>query len=225
MIEFRSLFHQILEIPALDLPEGHTAIIGPNGAGKTTLLRLCAGIDEPEGGCVTIDGNAPRLTDVGWVDEFPDRTLLFERVSDELASPLRFRHLPCEEIQTRVTEIADRLGISALLSARTSELSAGEKVLVSLGAALILDPPNLVLDECDSHLDERQSERIRTLVTGCGARYILFCTQCMEQALRADRVLFLDGGRIGMIGSPEEVFSRLKGTCFYPLSWRIHSCR
>ena len=225
MIEITSLHHRILEIPSLTLPKGHTALIGHNGAGKTTLLRLCAGTDEPESGCVTIDGNPPRSTEVGWVDELPDRTLLFERVADELASPLRFRHIPCEEIRERVRTMADRLEISPLILARTSELSAGEKVLVSLGAALIVDPSTLILDECDSHLDEANSRKIRALVNGSGARHILFCTQCMDLAANADQVLYLEGGKILAFGSPEEVFPRFEGTCSYPLSWRLQKCR
>jgi energy-coupling factor transport system ATP-binding protein len=221
MICIEQLRHRILEIPRLSLEEGTTVLIGPNGAGKSTLLRLCAGVEVAEHGSVLIGGKTPRATDIGWVDENPERTILFERVTDEIASNLRFQSVPCEQIQERVRTMVNRLGISRLLSCNTRNLSAGEKVLVALGAALVGNPPVLILDEVDSHLDPGAEARLQTILGESDTRYVLISTQHMEAAAIADQVIYLEKGRIRHNGSPDEVFSNLENTCFYPLSWRL----
>ncbi|MDD1671975.1 MAG: energy-coupling factor ABC transporter ATP-binding protein [Methanomicrobiales archaeon] len=225
MIEITALKHRILDIPHLTIPTGLTALIGPNGSGKSTLLRLCAGIESPLQGTVTIDRESPRHVDVGWVDEFPDRTLLFDRVSDELSSALSFRHTPCTTIIQEVTSIARECGIAHLLPRRCRELSGGEKVLVALGSALASRPQVLILDEFDSHLDFVAAERIREYYRTMSLSTVLFCTQDMEAASGADHILFLDSGKVNLEGPPADVFKCLEGTCFYPLRWRVAQCR
>ncbi len=220
MIEIRDLRHRIIEIPALSLTGGTTAVIGPNGAGKSTLLRLCAGEEVPATGSILIDGKLPRDEEIGWVDENPERTLLFERVEDELASSLRFRNQPCTETAVCVRDLIARLGISHLLPGRTWNLSAGEKVLVALGAALASRPAVLILDEVDSHLDPPTDHRVQKILSESGIRHVLVSTQQMEAAARADQVVYLEGGKILREGTPREVFSYLEDTCFYPSSWR-----
>jgi energy-coupling factor transport system ATP-binding protein len=222
MIHLERIRHRILKIHDLILPEGTTAVIGPNGAGKSTLLRLCAGVEEPENGSLHIDGALARATGIGWVDENPERTLLFDTVSDEIASPLRFQHVPCHEVRKRVSAMFNQLGIDSLHSCRTRECSAGEKVLVALGAALIQKPQVLILDECDSHLDPGTEKRVGDTITEMGLRHILLSTQHMETAANADWVVYLEKGRVLSSGLPDKVFSSLEGTCFYPLSWRAH---
>lgn len=224
MIELEGIHHHILAIPRLSLEEGKTAVIGANGSGKTTLLELCAGIAVPDRGSILIDGIAPRSCEVGWVCEFPDRNLLFERVEDELASPLRFSHGEEAFIRERVACISEKLAIAHLLERRTRELSGGEKALVSLATASITQPQVLVIDEADSHLDAAAASRMYDLVQGGGAPYLLYCTQDMHRAAAADRVLYLDRGRIGAYGPPDAVFSMLRETCFYPPLWRLERC-
>ncbi len=221
MIQVEGLRHGVLDIPALDLPPGYTAVIGPNGSGKTTLLRLVAGLDRPERGSVLVAGEEPGVKPCGWVNEFPGRNMLFSQVAEELASPLRFRNLPCPGIAGRVLECARHTGIEHLLERETTTLSGGEQVLAALATALIGRPELMVLDEFDSHLDLETVESIEAVLDRSPARYLVRCTQNPDLALKADRVLFLKGGATGMCGTPEEVFGSLAGTCYYPLSWRI----
>lgn len=107
MIRITDLRHKLLDIPDLSLVARHIAVIGPNGSGKTTLLSVCAGLEEPKRGRVQILGKPPSAAKIGWVGEFPDRTLLFSRVYDEIASTPRFRHYPC----TRADELVDRKSV------------------------------------------------------------------------------------------------------------------
>ena len=136
MITAELLCYRNLAINALTIKPGITTIIGANGSGKTTFLKLCAGITIPDSGSLLIDDAPPRETEIGWVNEYPDRNILFVNVFDEIASPLRFRRTPCNEIDSKVRAGAEAVGITHLLKRAVRELSGGEKILVSLAAAL-----------------------------------------------------------------------------------------
>ncbi|HRD25400.1 MAG: energy-coupling factor ABC transporter ATP-binding protein [Methanoculleus sp.] len=221
MIRINGLRHRVLEIPDLELDARHIAVIGPNGSGKTTLLEVISGIDEPETGTIRILGRPPSSLRVGWVGEFPDRTLLFSRVYDEIASTPRFRHFPCPETDRLVLAAAGLVGISHLLERKVASLSGGEKALVALAAACVGDPEVLVLDEADSHLDAGAAERLKKVVQESPATHILWCTQSMDTAAMADCIIFMKGGCILYQGTPEEVFDALRETCYYPTIWRL----
>jgi len=219
MITAEFLCYRNLAIEALTIKPGITTIIGANGSGKTTFLKLCAGIAVPDSGTLLIDDASPRKTEIGWVNEFPDRNILFVNVSDEIASPLRFRRVPCDEINPMVNTCAEDMGITHLLKRAVRELSGGEKVLVSLAAALVHHPKVLILDEYDSHLDAQSLAKIEKGIRASGAKYVIRCTQQMDTAIDSDYLLFFDSGRITCSGMPGYVFPFLKGTAYYPLLW------
>jgi len=224
MIEITNVRHKVLSIPGLAIPPGTTAIIGENGSGKTTLLRLIAGIDEPEGGSITIDGASPRTQETGYVHEFPDRNLLFSTVFDEIASSPRFRNLPCPQTSERVHASAAMVQVCHLLDRPVRDLSGGEKALAGIAAAIVNRPTLLVLDEFDSHLDRERCRQIDSAVLECGARYIIRCTQHMETAAAAQYVVALERGGPAHSGTPQEVFPHYRSTPFYPASWRKSAC-
>ncbi|MGA9029763.1 MAG: energy-coupling factor ABC transporter ATP-binding protein [Methanoregula sp.] len=223
MITIDALRYRHLAIDTLTIPPGITSVIGPNGSGKSTFLKLCAGIAEPEGGTVFVDDQTPRQTGIGYVNEFPDRNILFSTVKDELASPLRFRFTPCTETDRSVRNCAETLGIGYLLDRRMQDMSGGEKVLVAFAAACIVRPRVLVLDECDSHLDADRCAWLEGALRASGAMYVIRCTQQMETAATSDLLLYLEKGQVLHAGSPAGVFSRLSDTSFYPLSWRCRA--
>ena len=221
MIEIRDLRYRTLHIDYVDLPEGITTIIGKNGSGKTTLLQLCAGIAVPESGTILINGTPPRQTNVGWVNEYPDRNMLFSKVYDEISSPLRFQHVAPSTVDREILKIADQLGIRHLLSRLVYDLSGGEKVLVALAAALVAGPKIVILDEYDSHLDSDRCLQIEQVIRNSGCHYILRCTQQMETAAGSNNVIMLARGKLAHAGHPSGVFPKLKGTAYFPLSWRM----
>lgn len=196
MIQIQDLAHGILNIPGLTIPEGVTTVIGKNGSGKTTLLSLCAGVAIPEHGSVSIDGIPPRGCEVGWVSEFPDRNILFDRVFDEIAAPLRFRHTQMDEIAVCTHDIAERFSITHLLSRRIRSLSGGEKVLVALATALVTTPDLLAIDEADSHLDSDTASLVQDVLRAKPPRYILQSTQYTDTRQASDHVILLENGNI-----------------------------
>jgi energy-coupling factor transport system ATP-binding protein len=219
VIRVEGLVHGPLSIPSLEIPDGETAVIGPNGAGKTTLLRILSGTTLPAQGSVRVDGIPPREQVVGWVGEYPDRNFLFDRVRDEIASSLRFRHLPCGETEARVREVAETLGIARLQDRSVMDLSGGEKVLVALAAALASRPRLLLVDEVDSHLDPDTALLADAALRRAGCPSVIRVTARMESALSAPHLVFLQGGRVLHQGPPDRVFSALEGTAFLPPLW------
>lgn len=220
MIVVRNLVFRRLSIPELTIRPGYVSLIGPNGSGKTTFLRVLSGVLKHAEGAALIDDTPLRERRIGFVNEYPDRNILFSRVSDELASTLRFSHLPCEEITRKVDLTIERAGLSHLADRYIHTLSGGEKVLVALLSATIHSPEVLLLDEFDSHLDEHAVDAAEQVISSSGAVYVIRCTQNMDIASRSETLIALFNGRIRSIGAPSEVFSALSGTCYVPFAWR-----
>lgn len=217
MITIDHLRFRNLAIDTLAIRPGITTVIGANGSGKTTFLRICAGISLPDSGTLMIDSRPPRDTAIGWVNEFPDRNILFITGFDEIASSLRFRNVPCASIASSVRSCAELMGITHLLARPVREMSGGERMLLSLAAALVNHPRVLILDEYDSHLDPRSIAVIDQILGRWGADYVIRCTQQMDTALKSDHLLFFDSGRILHSGSPQQVVPLLRGTAWFPV--------
>lgn len=186
MIEVTDLRHGVLRIPSLSIPPGWTVVSGKNGAGKTTLLKICSGITLPDSGSVSIDGLSPRLQNIGYVSEFPDRHLLFPIVFEEIASSLRFARMPSDKIEEKVFQTAEEAGITHLLKRECRTLSGGEKMLVGITAAVIHDPILLVLDEPDSHLDPETVEDLCSFISSRNISYVMWSSHSASLRKKAD---------------------------------------
>lgn len=208
---------EILDIPAFAVEEGETmALIGPNGAGKSTLLLTLALLLRPARGQVLFRGQsvapaAELQTRRRMSLVLQDPLLLHTSVYNNVASGLRFRGVPAEEIRRRVEPWFEQLGIAHLRGRPAHRLSGGEAQRVSLARALAVQPDVLLLDEPFSALDAPTRahllEDLRALLARTPVT-TLFVTHDLDEALLlGDRVSVLIAGRLRQVGPPEQVFT------------------
>lgn len=185
------------------VPTGSYAVLtGPTGCGKTTLLECLAGLRTPTAGTITLadrDVTAlpPAARNVGYV---PQDAAVFTHltVRENLAFALTVRKRPKAEIETRVAELAERLGLTGLLTRRAVGLSGGEAQRVALGRALAFRPPVLLLDEPLNAVDEATAERLLGVLKSLRDTTVLHVTHnAGEVAHLAGVRLRFDGGRVG----------------------------
>ena len=197
-----------LEVPS----GGYALLIGPTGSGKTTLLEAVAGHQSPVTGKVWLHGEEvtslpPERRGVGFV--YQDH-LLFPHLS--VAQNIGYGLSKVEGGRSRVSELADALGISPLLERGVERLSGGERQRVALARALAPRPSVLLLDEPFAALDPstRNSLRRSLLALQRSERVtILQVSHDFDEALRlGDLVAVLAEGRVQQQGTPEEVFRR-----------------
>lgn len=189
----------------MEVPGGQYGVLmGRTGSGKTTILEAIIGLRPVVGGRISLDGadvtrSKPALRGIGYV---PQDGALFSTmtVREQIALALYVRRARRAEIERRVAELADMLGIAELLDRRPKGLSGGERQRVALGRALSFQPRVLCLDEPLSALDEETRlqmysllERVRTQ-TGVTALHV---THSREEADRlADCLFRIEAGRV-----------------------------
>lgn len=190
------------------------ALLGPNGAGKTTLLRALAGLEQIEGGRISLGGRV--LADpVAAVDvAVPERQigvvfqdyLLFPRMS--VAANVAFGR----GASAGAEHWMERLGLASLADRRPAELSGGEAQRVALARALAIHPAALLLDEPLAALDVESRHRIRTELgrhlAGMEMPVLVVTHDPLDAALLADRLLILEGGRITHSGTMADIARR-----------------
>ncbi len=147
-------------------------LLGPSGCGKTTTLRMIAGLEEPTKGQIYIGGDRlvadpeegifvpPKDRDIAMVFQsyalYPHMT-----VYDNIAFPLKLRKVPKDEIDRRVREVAEMLGLTELLNRKPRELSGGQRQRVALGRAIVRKPQVFLMDEPLSNLDAKLRVKMR----------------------------------------------------------------
>jgi sulfate transport system ATP-binding protein len=196
------------------------ALLGPSGSGKTTLLRLIAGLERPDAGSISFDGEdaterSVRERRVGFVFQhyalFRHMTV-FENVAFGLRVQPRTRRPSEEKIQARVHELLDLVQLEGLARRMPTQLSGGQRQRVALARALAVQPRVLLLDEPFGALDARVRRELRRWLRKLHDELgitSLFVTHDQEEALElADRVVVVNEGRIEQVGAPNEVYRR-----------------
>jgi multiple sugar transport system ATP-binding protein len=205
----------------LDVADGELLVVlGDSGSGKTTLLRLIAGLEQPTQGTIHLGGRdvtalPPHQRNVAMV--FQDLALYSHlRVRDNLAFGLAAEpstDKKQDQIEQRVLEVAQMLGIEPLLNRYPAELSGGEQQRVALGRAIARRPAVLLLDEPLSSLDTRRRRSLRQEIKNLQRRLgapTIYVTHDEDDALAlADRIAVLQHGRLEQVGLPEAVLSSL----------------
>ena len=204
---------------SLELRRGEfVAVLGANGCGKSTLAKHLNAILLPEAGTVLVEDmdtrNEEHLYDirqkVGMVFQNPDNQIVATIVEEDVAFAPENLGVPPAEIRTRIDEAMKLAGIYEKRHAAPYKLSGGQKQRVAIAGVIAMRPDCLVFDEATAMLDPHgRGQVMRTIrhLREAGIA-IVAITHYMEEAAQADRVLVMNGGRIVMEGTPEQVFSQ-----------------
>src|SRR5688572_9630333 len=191
-------------------------LVGPSGCGKTTTLRMVAGLEEITSGEISIDGRV--VNDLPPMDR--DIAMVFQNyalyphmsVYDNMAFGLKMRKFGRDEIQKRVREAAEILGIQPLLARRPRQLSGGQRQRVAMGRAIVRHPKVFLFDEPLSNLDAKLRVQMRTEIKKVHQKVrttTVYVTHDQVEAMTlADRVVVMNQGRIEQVGSPNELYHR-----------------
>ena len=194
------------------------SIVGHNGSGKSTTVRLIDGLLEAESGEIVIDGQ--RLTEenvwnirrqIGMVFQNPDNQFVGATVEDDVAFGLENQGLSRQEMQKRVEEALDLVGMLDFKKREPARLSGGQKQRVAIAGVVALRPAILILDEATSMLDPEGRRELIETVKGIRKDYdmtVISITHDLEEVAMSDRVLVMKKGSIESTSSPRALFSR-----------------
>ncbi|MBR3861245.1 MAG: sn-glycerol-3-phosphate ABC transporter ATP-binding protein UgpC [Oscillospiraceae bacterium] len=191
-------------------------LVGPSGCGKSTTLRMVAGLEDISGGELYIDGKlvndvAPKDRDIAMVFQsyalYPHMT-----VRDNLGFSLKLKKVPKEEIDKKVTEVAEILDITQYLDRKPKALSGGQRQRVAIGRAMVRDPKVFLMDEPLSNLDAKLRNQMRAEIIKLRQRInttFMYVTHDQTEAMTlGDRIVIMKAGYVNQIGSPQEVFNK-----------------
>lgn len=217
-------FGRIRALDEIDLAinEGEIfGLVGPDGGGKTTLLQILAAILDPSKGRCQVLGfdtvsQAKEVTSrIGYMAQ---GFTLYDRltVAENIAFAAKVRGVPTGELAPRRDRLVAMAGLAPFLHRRESQLSGGMRKKLALCTNLIHQPRLLLLDEPGLGVDplsRRELWRMLEDFRRQGAT-IVFSTSYMDEAEKCDRLMFLDGGRLIALGTPDELRARAKGGVF-----------
>lgn len=207
----------------LDIESGEFFILlGPSGCGKSTLLRMIAGLERATSGEIRIgerlvDGPGtfvePKNRDIAMVFQsyalYPHMT-----VFENMAFGLKLRKTPQAEIQKRVEDAAEMLGLTPLLQRLPKDMSGGQRQRVALGRALVRQPKVFLLDEPLSNLDAKLRGAMRVELKSLQSRLattMIYVTHDQVEAMTlGDRVAVFNHGELQQFGPPLEIYNRPK---------------
>lgn len=191
-----------------------TVLLGPSGAGKTTTLNIIAGILQETSGEVFRNGKSLRGVPP-WERNvsvtFEDYALYpTHSIYENIASPLRARKVKNEEVEEKVTRIAEMVGIHEHLEKLPSQVSGGQKQRTALARCLVREADIYLLDEPIAHLDAKLRHRMRAefkrIHKELGKTMIYVTHDYREAMALADNIVVLNEGRVVQAGPPGEVF-------------------
>lgn len=188
--------------------------VGPSGCGKSTTLRMIAGLEDITEGNFLMDGErmndiAPKNRDIAMV--FQNYALYPHlNVFDNIAFGLKIRKVPKAEVEKKVIEAAEVLGLESYLYRKPKELSGGQRQRVALGRAIVREPKLFLLDEPLSNLDAKLRVQMRSEISKLHRKLkttSIYVTHDQTEAMTmATRLVVMKDGRIQQVGTAKEVY-------------------
>ena len=206
----------------LSIEEGSfIAVLGHNGCGKSTLAKHFNAVLLPEGGSVQVFGmdtsDESLLVDirrtVGMVFQNPDNQMVANVVEEDVAFAPENLSVPSEEIRRRVDEALKLVGMYDYRLHAPHLLSGGQKQRVAIAGVIAMRPRCIVLDEPTAMLDPHGREEVISTIERLNREMgitVVLITHHMTEAIRAQRVIVMDAGRILADGTPKEVFPQVE---------------
>ncbi len=202
---------------SLNVSDGEfLVLVGPSGCGKSTTLRMVAGLEVPTSGRISIAGKEvtdlpPKERDIAMVFQnyalYPHMT-----VEENMAFALKLRGVAKAEINRRVGEVAETLGLAEYLKRLPKALSGGQRQRVALGRAIVREPAVFLFDEPLSNLDAKMRVEMRAeiihLHQRLGATMIYVTHDQTEAMTMGGRIVVMNDGRIQQVAPPLEVYRR-----------------
>ena len=220
------LLPPVLKNVSLEIEKGSfVAVLGHNGSGKSTLAKLINMILYPTEGRIYIDGKD--ITDenmteddvydvrrrVGMVFQNPDNQLVATIVEEDVAFGPENLGIEPKEIRRRVDEALETVGMSDYKRHSPHQLSGGQKQRIAIAGIIAMLPECIVFDESTAMLDPRGRAEVMDTIERLNRENgitVLHITHNMDEAVRADRVIVINDGRLCIDGTPSEVFSNVE---------------
>ena len=197
-------------------------IIGPSGSGKSTVLRCMNLLEEPTSGQIIFEGK-DILKNLRTIDKtrekigmvfqnfnlFPNKTIL----DNITLAPMKVKGKTREEAEKKAKELLERVGLLDKVDAYPVQLSGGQQQRIAIARALAMEPDMMLFDEPTSALDPEMVKEVLDVIKELAHEGMTMAIVTHEMGFAkevADRVIFVDGGKIVEDGSPEEVFNRPK---------------
>ncbi len=211
--ELTKTFKSVVAVNSMNLEikdKEFLVLVGPSGCGKTTALRMIAGLEEATDGEIYIGDRlvndvSPKDRDIAMVFQ---NYALYPHMSvyDNMAFGLKLRKLPKEDIQARVNEAAELLGLADLLNRKPKQLSGGQRQRVALGRAIVREPKVFLMDEPLSNLDAKLRVQTRAelikLHRRLGITTIYVTHDQVEAMTMGDRIVVMKDGIVQQVDSP-----------------------
>ncbi len=207
---------------SLEVPEGQfLAVLGHNGCGKSTVAKLINGILVPNKGKVTVEGmdtsDEKKTVDirktVGMVFQNPDNQIVATIVEDDVAFGPENLGVEPSEIRKAVDSALKAVGMYEFRKREPHRLSGGQKQRVAIAGVIAMNTKCIVMDEPTAMLDPQGRKEVMDTVMKLNKEFgitVILITHYMDEAVKADRVVVMDGGRIAIDGTPKEVFKNVE---------------
>jgi putative ABC transport system ATP-binding protein len=200
---------EVLKDITLSIPKAKFIVIcGPSGSGKTTLLNIIGGIDKPTSGKIFVEGQDLTVQDEDFLSDFRCNNVGFVfqsynlvstlTVAENVAFPMEWTRKPEQEIEKRVTELLETLGLQHRANHFPAQLSGGEQQRVAFARALANDPQLILADEPTGNLDGKNAQKITQVLQLLKERGKTVIVSTHDEQIRelADQVLCLEDGKL-----------------------------